>query len=125
MSIRDISGTPFVATVNISAAATPTSFAYVLAGTTRTYTPVNSEKQYITLFSITTTDTAPQLVTIDDGASGLTLFQGYVSTSAPINVAPFPGNVISRYGGTLRGTVAALTAGKFVQVTVHGYVSQT
>jgi len=129
MSLRALSGTPFQAQVDLTSGAPSANLTYTYAGTGQTYTPAPGEKQYITAIVITSSDATVTLVTVDDGTGGTggpqNILSGYVSSTAGIPLAPYPGNIVTRPGATLRATAATITATKNIRVSIQGYISKT
>ena len=118
-------GTPVSGTLTFSSSNTTTPFVMLLAGTTSVVTLGTSEKIYITSVVGSTNDTAPNFITIDDGAAGQSLVLGYCSTTAQFTPVFLPGTVKSRPGNALRATLSGQTAAKATVIQFFGYISRS
>jgi hypothetical protein len=121
--VKNLTGFPVIGTVSFTSATT-TAFTLKLSRNGQTYTPTASECIVITDIVASTNDTAPILVTIDDGASGQTLFTGYMSTTAQLQCTFFMDSCTTRPNTTPRATLGTITGGKAATVTFHGFIQR-
>lgn len=88
------------------------------------YTLLPTERVGIHTIVVTSSDSANELVTITDGASGFAtvLFTGYVSNVAPSTLQVPPGVLFGFPGTLLVATAGAITAAKNIVVSLVGVV---
>jgi len=88
--------------------------------------PMTAERMVLTSVMMTTSDTTPEQVTIDDGSGGIVMMNPFVSSTAAVQLSFQPDTLSSRFGiPGIRATVAGLTASKSLTVQFWGYATRT
>lgn len=129
MAIKANLGNPFVGYVSLTNGAPgpvsiPISVARNGAGA---YTLRSTERLVITNFTISTNDTALELVTITDGAPTPTkIYSGYVTSTFPPTIVQVANDILRGYAATnLVATASAVTSAKTIEIMVYGVITSS
>lgn len=126
MAIKASLGTPFVGYVSLTNGTPAANIPIFVARNTSTpYTLKATERIVVTNFTISSNDTAVDLVTITDNATtATTLYSGYAAASFPPTIVSIASDILRGWPGTnLRASSSAVTTGKTVEVIVYGVVT--
>jgi hypothetical protein len=129
MAIKAGLGTPFVAYISLTNGA-PNGVVpvFVARNGAAAYVLKATERLCITNFTISSNDTAVDLVTISDNAPGTptVLYSGYAAASFPPTVVTIANDILRGWPGVnLKAASSAITSTKTVEVIIYGAITSS
>lgn len=125
--INTNSGTPFVGYASLTPGAPgPVAITLFTVMGATAYALQSTERCYITNVTISSGDTATNLITIDSGGTTPTKFvSAYVSQTKVLSPLQIPPGVCRGIAGVVPRATAAAVSGATVEIIVKGFISRT
>jgi hypothetical protein len=129
MAIKATLGTPFVGYISLTnSAGNGLIPVYTARNGAAAYVLPQTERLVITNFTISSNDSAVDLVQITDNAPGTptVLYSGYAAASFPPTIVSIASDILRGWPGVnLKATSSTITSTKTVEIIVYGVITKS